>query len=258
MYKPISKNLKSLQHIHFPGITSFQHGLNIQDLLMDQHLAQNALMSKIRRNPIKIDQSELKPIPPTVLTFQFENVYVSGLKSKNQISERDIQNFKSLNSKFFQLNRGGQLTWHGKGQLVTYLILNLKDFTKLSPKCYVNNILLKPLQKVLESKFELSSQFDDLNPGIFINQNKIASIGVRIRHGITEYGTSLNINPDLKYLNTFELCGLKNGKQTSIDENLNNGKADSNKDLNIETIADSYVEQIAKVLNLPDIEKVIL
>ena len=67
------------------------------------------------------------------------------------------------------------------------------------------------------------------NPGVWIKDNKskllseslkISSVGVRIRHGITEYGIALNINPDLKYLNTFEMCGLKTNVQLRFINNL--------------------------------------
>ncbi|KAI5955676.1 hypothetical protein KGF54_001178 [Candida jiufengensis] len=222
---------------------------------MDQNLQYKSLTSKIRRNN-NYNLETIDPIPPTILTFEFENVYVSGLKSKQKIKESDIENFKKIECEFYQLNRGGELTWHGKGQLVTYLVLNLKDFAKLSPKCYVNNVLLKPLQNVLKNEFKLETNLNDLNPGIFYKNDKIASIGVRIRHGVTEYGTSLNLNPDLKYLNTFEMCGIKDGKQTSL-VNILRDKKDIADDLNIEKMSDLYVKQIADVLSLV-VEKTIL
>lgn len=253
-YHTIRPGYNLLKHVHFSGISTFQHGLNVQKTIADRHLNYKTLETKVRRmqrrNELK-DPNLLRKVhslqpSPTIFTFEFHNVYAGGLRLKNEINEIDIENFKKLGSRYYQLDRGGQVTWHGQGQLVAYLVLDLKSFEKLSTKCYVNNVLLKSAQNVLKDNYNLNTILTD-NPGIWINDDlKIGSVGIRVRHGITDFGISLNINPDLKYLNTFEMCGLKNKRATSIKEQLGI-------EPKIDDVVDLYVKEIAKALEVDKI-----
>lgn len=98
------------------------------------------------------------------------------------------------------------------------------------------------------------------NPGVWIKDNKskllseslkISSVGVRIRHGITEYGIALNINPDLKYLNTFEMCGLKNKRATSIHKQLSHLPVPS-----VEHVGKLFVDEVALALEMNSVEHI--
>ncbi|EMG46887.1 LIPB Octanoyltransferase [Candida maltosa Xu316] len=185
---------------------------------------------------------------PTLLTFQFENVYAGGLRSKNELNARDRDNLEKMdNCRYYQLERGGQVTWHGQGQLVSYLIMDLKAYENLSTKCYVSNVLLKSAQNVLKKGYGIDS-IQTENPGVWINDDaKIGSVGIRVRHGITDFGISLNVNPDLKYMNTFEMCGLKEKKATSIYEQI--GATPK-----IQEVADLYAKEIGEAL---EVDKVV-
>ena len=275
-YHTIRPNYRKLQHIHFPGISSFQHGLNIQQLLVDANLDYKSLEFKYRRIQRQRQQistntndssllalknkiENLQPLP-TILTFEFDNVYAGGLRLKSEVSPNDLEGFKRIGGQYFQLERGGQVTWHGKGQLVAYFILDLKCFVKLSTKFYINNVLLKSIQNLLKKTYHLDSVVGVENPGVWIKDNKskllseslkISSVGVRIRHGITEYGIALNINPDLKYLNTFEMCGLKNKRATSIHKQLSHLPVPS-----VEHVGKLFVDEVALALEMNSVEHI--
>lgn len=288
-YHTIRPNYRKLQHIHFPGISSFQHGLNIQQSLVDANLNYKSLEFKYRRIQRQQQQQlqqqpqsqpqqpftnskdtslldlknkieKLQPLP-TILTFEFDNVYAGGLRLKSEVSTDDLEGFKRIGGQYYQLERGGQVTWHGKGQLVAYLILDLKNFVQLTTKCYINNVLLKSIQNVLKKSYNLDSVIGVENPGIWIEDNKsilllseslkISSVGVRIRHGITEYGIALNINPDLKYLNTFEMCGLKNKRATSIHEQLDHNHLEIP---SVEHVGKLFVDEVALALEMDSVE----
>ncbi|CAK9438658.1 uncharacterized protein LODBEIA_P28820 [Lodderomyces beijingensis] len=279
---------KKLQHIDFPGISSFQHGLDIQQAIMSQNLNfksfESALAKQLDPSSSEITSHlyQCQP-PPTLLTFQFQHTYAGGLKSKKQLTQTQIKAFTQLllpatshnvalprqaqaPPKFYQLERGGQVTYHGPGQLVAYLILDLREFVKLTPKCFVNNVLLKSLQNVLRDNFEIASHLSSDNPGVWIKNRegedeKLASVGVRIRRGVTEFGVAVNVDPQLDYLNTFEMCGLKN-RATSIREILEKRSRSGDESVcklqSVETCAGFYAAEIGRVLELDTVEKIVL
>jgi lipoate-protein ligase B len=118
--------------------------------------------------------------------------------------------------------RGGQITFHGPGQLVIYPILDLKSIKSslwpkgLSVRCYVN-LLEETTIKVL-SHYNLKG-IRTSNPGVWIDEDKkIAALGVHLRRNVTSYGVGLNISTDLRWFDRIVACGLE-GKQTTSLQN---------------------------------------
>ncbi|CAI5757592.1 unnamed protein product [Candida verbasci] len=259
-YQTIKQNYnKTLQHFNYKGISSFQNGLNVQQQYMIENLAYKSLQSKFKSlskkypgqyiNETELNSLELLKPSPKILTFEFDNVYAGGLKSKIELNDTEISKYKKFGGEYFQLNRGGQVTWHGQGQLTSYLLIDIKSFKNLTAKCFVSNVLLNSIIEVLK-KYDIKATTDDENPGVWIdNDTKIASVGIRVRHGITEFGIALNINPNLKYSNQFEMCGLKDKSATSIYEI--NGKNPS-----VEEVGDLFTKEVAKALNIENIQKI--
>lgn len=264
-FLPICENYKTLRHIHFPGVTPFKHGQDIQNAMVNANLDFKKLESKIRKQQHEIKSQgyllpeyeedllkkilDMKPFP-TILTFEFENVYTGGKKmKKDQDLELKIQEYESLGCKFHQLERGGQVTWHGQGQLVAYTILDLKQFQNLSVKCFVDSVLLKAVQETLKNNYHLDS-FTNENPGVWMSErdNKIASVGCNIQRAITSYGIALNVNPDLKFLNSSTMCGLPGTTATSIKT------LKPETDNTIKDVAFQYAKEVAKLLNITSLE----
>lgn len=268
-FVPLTENYKTLRHIHFPGITPFQTGQDIQSDMVNANIHFKKLESKIIKQQrvawskgLTLSDYEdqflkkildMKPFP-TLLTFEFENVYTGGKKMKQDpnLPER-IKEFEGLGCKYYQLERGGETTWHGKGQLVAYLILDLKKFENLTVRCFVDSVLLRSVQETLKHKYGLSETFTNSNPGVWMSQDdlKISSVGCNIQRGISSYGIGLNIAPDLKYLNTFTMCGLSGTTATSVHEILPDLEQ---KDLNIKDVAFEYAKQVSKRLNITSLE----
>ena len=118
--------------------------------------------------------------------------------------------------------RGGQITFHGPGQLVIYPILDLKSIKSalwpkgLSVRCYVN-LLEETTIRVL-SHYKLKG-IRTSNPGVWIDEDKkIAALGVHLRRNVTSYGVGLNISTDLRWFDRIVACGLE-GKQTTSLQN---------------------------------------
>ena len=105
-----------------------------------------------------------------------------------------------------QSDRGGEVTYHGPGQLVIYLMIDVKK-SKLGP-----NSLVKTLQeftRTLLANYAIESNFVDGAPGVYVNGKKIASIGLRISKGKTYHGISINVDMDLTPFSYINPCGYE-------------------------------------------------
>lgn len=119
----------------------------------------------------------------------------------------------------FQAGRGGQYTYHGPGQRVAYAMLNLKKRQQAPDiKKYVWQLeewIIKTLQE-----FDVKGERRDGRVGIWVaglsGENKIAAIGVRVRHWVTFHGISINVNPDLSHFSGIVPCGISEHGVTSL------------------------------------------
>lgn len=125
---------------------------------------------------------------------------------------------KKKNIELKQANRGGDVTYHGPGQLIGYPIISLAHHKK-TMKDYVRTVE----QTIIKSlaRFDISSHTkDDKSAGVWVDEHKIGFIGMRVSSGITYHGFSLNINNELDNFNLINPCGMKNPKITSLSELL--------------------------------------
>lgn len=114
-----------------------------------------------------------------------------------------------------QSDRGGEVTYHGPGQLVIYFMIDVKR-SKLGPKTLVKS--LQEFTKSLLKECSIESQFIDGAPGVYVNEKKIASIGLRISKGKTYHGISINVDMDLAPFGYINPCGYEGLEVTQIKE----------------------------------------
>lgn len=134
----------------------------------------------------------------------------NGNKSNLLISEKIL---KEKNIDYFEVTRGGDITFHGPGQIVCYPIINLNNHFKDVHK------YLRTLEQIIIDllfEYEIDARRFEGITGVFIKRSKIASIGVGIKRWVTYHGLSLNINTDLTYFDLIIPCGLNNNPVTSI------------------------------------------
>ena len=112
-----------------------------------------------------------------------------------------------------QTDRGGEVTFHGPGQLVIYFLLNIKQ-KKMGPKTLVAN-LQNLIQKILQH-YSIESSFVEGAPGVYVGDKKIASIGLRISKGRSYHGISLNVDMDLTPFSLINPCGYEGLEVTQI------------------------------------------
>ena len=143
--------------------------------------------------------------------LEHNDIYTAGSSSKkNEILDNKIKVIKT--------NRGGKITWHGKGQLICYFVINLDKRNKDIRK-FITNIEKSIINTLKEFKIKSFSDRQDIGIWIKIEGNikKIAAIGIRVKKWIAYHGFSININNDLKKYNKIIPCGIKNKAVTNLE-----------------------------------------
>lgn len=155
-----------------------------------------------QRNENTADEIWLLEHPP---------VFTLGLNGKSEhiLDAGDIP--------VIQCDRGGQVTYHGPGQLIVYLLLDLKR-RDLGVKKLVNKIEQAIIDLLADSGIEGHRR--DKAPGIYIGDAKIAALGLRVRRGCSYHGLSLNIDMDLEPFTRINPCGFANMKAAQAKDYL--------------------------------------
>lgn len=156
----------------------------------------------------------------TLIITEHNPVFTTGMR-KNA-SDHLIWSPEQLENKgieFLQSNRGGDITYHGPGQIVVYPIVSL--LARKDLHAYLRDLELVVIKTL--KYFNLETSRRDGQTGIWIeNQRKICAIGVAVRSWVTYHGLALNLNPDLSHFNGIVPCGITDGEVTSISMELNN------------------------------------
>ena len=159
-----------------------------------------------------------------LLLVEHPPVFTLGKSGKIEHLLLKEEDLKPKGIKFFKTNRGGDITFHGPGQLVGYPILDLDNFfTDIHKylRC-LEEIIIKTLLD-----FGLKSTRGDGETGVWLDLDtpfarKICAMGVRASRWVTMHGFALNINTDLSYFDYIVPCGIKGKKVTSLSKELNN------------------------------------
>lgn len=139
-------------------------------------------------------------------------------------------------------DRGGQVTYHGPGQLIIYLLVNLarKNLTIKQMLSYIQNAVIDLL-----ASYKVTAIGDATNPGVYVENAKVCSIGLKVHKGSLYHGLSLNVNMDLEPFSRINPCGQKNLPITQLAD------LDITADLNI--IADLLTTNLITALNYRNI-----
>ena len=177
---------------------------NIQDL-QQLNYKDTLKIQKDLREQIALNKSD-----DSLIIVEHDHVYTLG-KNANP------NNILNSNCKVVQTDRGGDVTYHGPGQLVIYPIFNLKK-KNIGVKSYVQKIE-KIIQLSLDD-FNIDSHVPFKETGVWTNNKKIASIGIHVSRGITMHGLAINVTTDLSYFDHIISCGIQGVEMTSIEKEL--------------------------------------
>ena len=149
-------------------------------------------------------------VPDTLLLLEHDHVITLGRRLRSM-------DLRLPNIPVYKVERGGEATYHGPGQLVGYTIIDLEELG-IGVWDYVWRIEEVLIRTIKE--FGLNGYRVKKYPGVWVNGRKIASIGLALSHWITYHGFALNVNPDLRYFNLIKPCGLSPEMMTSIQREL--------------------------------------
>ena len=142
---------------------------------------------------------ESQPNHHSIWVLEHNPVFTIG------ISEKGIQEDKKLNPPLIKTDRGGKTTYHGPGQKIFYFILSLKDLP-FKPTDLTKNVLQETSDTL--NSYGLENEINLKDPGIYLGNKKLASVGMRIRRNYSYHGLSINFDTNLSTFNTIKPCGL--------------------------------------------------
>jgi lipoate-protein ligase B len=156
-------------------------------------------------------------IPATVILQENLPIFTIGRSgSRNNIlsSQEDLE---KRGIEVLEVNRGGDVTYHGPGQLIVSPLLYLGDI-ELNANQYLHR--LEDVLIELLACYDIQAGKKDGLPGVWLEDAKIAAVGIAVKHGYTFHGFSLNIDPDLAAFNLINPCGVRQMPVTSMQQVL--------------------------------------
>jgi lipoate-protein ligase B len=168
--------------------------------------------------------------PPTI-TLGRRGALGNLLANKDDLKLRGIE--------FYDVDRGGDITFHGPGQLVGYPILTLCARER-DVHAYMRN-LEESLIRLL-SRFGIEGKRNSRFTGVWTSMGKIAAMGVHLSRWVTRHGYALNVNTDLSFYDLIVPCGIIDGKVTSMQKHLSRA-------IDLEEVADRYVQDFGAIFD---------
>ncbi|MDE2938407.1 MAG: lipoyl(octanoyl) transferase LipB [Chloroflexota bacterium] len=150
--------------------------------------------------------------PNTLLLLEHPHVYTRGRLSRDEHIPLTPRELQQQGIDVVETDRGGQVTYHGPGQLVAYPIVNLREWG--GPLKYV-----RALEQVIINSladFGIAAGVEPGRTGVWVGEAKIAAIGVKISRGIAHHGFAINVNPDLSKFAQIVPCGITDRGVTSM------------------------------------------
>jgi lipoyl(octanoyl) transferase len=214
-----------LCHLEQPGLVSYADGLRLQSELVAQRKA--------------------GAIPDTLLLLEHPHVYTLGRNAKKENLLISAGQLAARGAQVFEIDRGGDVTYHGPGQWVGYPILDLAQHRR-DIAWY-----MRSLEEVLiEAASDYGIQAGRLAgaPGVWVGNDKLAAMGVHISRWVTSHGFAFNVNTDLRYFDWIVPCGLRDKGVTSLQKLLS-------RRVEMEEVAEKLVQHFGRVFKLEMVER---
>ena len=209
--------------------------------LFYQDLGRLDFLAALSQQEQLIELKQRQGVADILLFVEHPHVYTIGRSGdlNNVLAAQDVP--------LHRASRGGDVTYHGPGQLVVYPIIGLRSKLRKDVHRYVKNLEMTAIETL--KNFGLEARRRPPYTGIWIDNRKIAAMGIAVRRGITFHGLALNVNTDLSYFDRIVPCGLTWADVTSMATEL--GKEQS-----IEQIKHKFLNCFAEVFDYSSIEDI--
>lgn len=154
-------------------------------------------------------------IEDTLILLEHNPVITTGRRDQ---SHNIFVDPKKVGAEFVKTSRGGEVTYHGPGQIVGYLFINIREYRK-GIKAFVSD-LEEVFISLLKEEFGIEANRDDKHRGTWVGNNKITAIGLAVNHDITMHGFAFNVRPDLSHFQWIVPCGIQDKGVTSLEKLL--------------------------------------
>jgi len=223
--------------------------VKVQDLgLIDYKQAwdlQEELLKEAVDLKISNRKNETDFIPKQHLLFcEHPHVYTLGKSGAQENLLLDEAHLQEIDAQFYKINRGGDITYHGPGQLVMYPILDLEQFFTDIHKYmrYLEEAVINTL-----AHFQITATRYDGLTGVWIDAQtlrarKICAMGVKCSRWITMHGIALNVHPDLGYFGNIVPCGIQDKAVTSMAQELG-------RQISIQEVQEVLLKEMSTVFN---------
>jgi lipoyl(octanoyl) transferase len=186
------------------------------------------------------DQRRGRRIGDRLLLLEHFPVYTIGRGGDPANMLATPERLREIGAELIRIDRGGDVTFHGPGQIVAYPIVELRD--PLDLRRYVRTLEAAVIDT--SAAFGVTADRLERNPGIWVDgERKLAAVGVRVKRGVTTHGLALNVNNDLRWFDEMIPCGIPDKTVTSLARELGHPAP-------MDEVADELARQLARHFGL--------
>jgi len=185
-------------------------------------------------------------IPDTLLLLEHPHVYTLGRNAKKDNILLSVEQLTTRGAQVFEIDRGGDVTYHGPGQLVGYPILDLAQHRR-DIAWYMRS--LEEVLIAVARDYGIEAGRLAGAPGVWVGNDKLAAMGVHISRWVTSHGFAFNVNTDLHYFDWIVPCGLRDKGVTSLQKLLG-------RQVGTDEVAERVVRHFVEVFDLEMVEAV--
>ena len=204
---------------------------------------QRSLFDALCRKKLEKSFSEDEP-RGTILIVEHPAVYTLGKSGDEHNMLCTEEYLRSLGAEFYHIDRGGDITFHGPGQLVCYPIIDL-DAIGIGIRRYID--ILEQSVIDLAADYGIEAHRSEGASGVWVTQGnrlvKLCAIGVRASHGVTMHGLAMNVSTDLKWFELINPCGFTDRGVCSLSSLLG-------REVSMEEIKPQFINHLTKNLNV--------